>query len=538
MASSIGHRSIRRIAAPLVAAWLILCPVPASAQEGATPPSIASGGLSALPPAIPTTPGIQPVQYTVDPSTDYQSAPTAPIYQSPYGQANSPYRAETSQQAYQSLASHYDDLATGPKQYADYAPEGYYPLDYQEAPGANPYQLLAPAPAINPEDFDRLVIRGPVPGSFLVPGTGTAFRFSGFVRMGANYDFDPIGTPDLFVTRTIPVPETVGQNANYSARPTRISLDTWTPTDYNDWVVHTFVQFDFLSGNPPAVGSSSNPRLRFAFIDFGYFRVGQDTTVFMDPSVFPRTADFQGPNGIVNSRQGLGRVTLPIGDNAFIAAALEQPFSDITTDNLGVNVQDIPDFTAHIRYQRDLWHLQAASIVRSIGFRETGDEVTRRAGWGVNLTGSVHPWAVLTGTNPLRDPDPTPLSRSRVLLQFAVGSGIGRYIQDTSGIGLDGAVTASGGFETLGINSMTASYEHWWANRWMTNVTYSNVNVDSSDAMPGSSFAGSDYVATSLWYIPVRNMSLGIEYLWGRRENQDGQSGRADRIQTVFQYNF
>lgn len=477
---------------------------------------------------------IQPAQYLVDPATDYQSAsfdPFDPLIESDIGQ-------NYSMMAYQSLASHYDDLATGPKQYADYAPEGFYPLDYQEAPGASLYTRLTPAPAISQDDFDRLVIRGPVPGSFMVPGTPTSIRLSGFVRMGANYDFQPVGTPDLFVTRTIPVPQTPGQNVNYSARPTRISLDTWTPTTHNDWVVHTFVQFDFLSGNPPAVGSSSNPRLRFAFVDYGYFRVGQDTTVFMDASVFPRTADFQGPNGIVNSRQGLGRITLPVSENVFVAAALEQPFSDITTNGLGTNVQDIPDFTTHLRYQRDLWHLQAAAIVRSIGYRPTGEEVDRRAGWGVNLTGSLLPWAILKGENPLRDTDPQPFTRSRVLLQFAVGSGIGRYIQDTSGIGLDGAVTANGGFETLGIRSMTASYEHWWAERWMTNVTYSNVQVDSSNAMPGSSFAGSDYVATSLWYVPVRNASIGIEYLWGRRENQNRESGTANRIQTVFQYNF
>ncbi len=80
--------------------------------------------------------------------------------------------------------------------------------------------------------------------------------------------------------------------------------------------------------------------------------------------------------------------------------------------------------------------------MRSIGYRPTGEEVDRRAGWGVNLTGSLLPWAILKGENPLRDTDPQPITRSRVLLQFAVGSGIGRYIQDTSGIGLDGAVTA------------------------------------------------------------------------------------------------
>jgi hypothetical protein len=45
-------------------------------------------------------------------------------------------------------------------------------------------------------------------------------------------------------------------------------------------------------------------------------------------------------------------------------------------------------------------------------------------------------------------------------------------------------------------------------------------------------------VAASLWYIPFRNMSLGIEHLWGERENLNGDRGRARRLNDLAQYNF
>jgi len=80
--------------------------------------------------------------------------------------------------------------------------------------------------------------------------------------------------------------------------------------------------------------------------------------VFMDPSSFPRMADFQGPNGIVNSRQGLVRITLPITERVHWAMAAEQPFSNITTFGQGTNVQDVPDFTSHLRYDADRVHFQ------------------------------------------------------------------------------------------------------------------------------------------------------------------------------------
>jgi hypothetical protein len=45
-------------------------------------------------------------------------------------------------------------------------------------------------------------------------------------------------------------------------------------------------------------------------------------------------------------------------------------------------------------------------------------------------------------------------------------------------------------------------------------------------------------VAASLWYIPFRNMSLGLEYLYGQRKNLNGQWGDANRINMLAQYNF
>jgi len=430
----------------------------------------------------------------------------------------------------------------GPRPYADYAPPGFYPEDYQEAPGVSEFMpITAPAP-VTAEERQKFVTRGLFPGSFLVPGSNTSFRFSGFVRLGETFDFNPIGSVDTFVTNSIPVdPVSQGQrqNMNFSARPTRLTLDSWTPTSLNDWNVHTFIQFDFFSGNPPAVGSSSNPRLRFAFVDFGYFRIGQDTTVFMDPASFPRTVDFQGPDGLVNVRQWLARVTVPLTDRLFWAAAVEQPFSDITTVGNGDSrIQDVPDITTHLRYEADLGHVQVSSILRTIGYQPAVGSATSDTGWGMNLTANYRPWAALLGSNLAGNSNPTGLERCRVLLQYGFGSGINRYIQDTSGQGLDGAVDSNGVFHTLYGQGWTVSYEHWFNEKWLINSTYSDVSVGHTDAQPGSTYAGAKYLANSLWWIPVRNMSIGIEYLYGERHNVDGQLGEARRIQSVFQYNF
>jgi hypothetical protein len=432
--------------------------------------------------------------------------------------------------------------AIGPHQYADYAPYGFEARDTDEgqAPGVPEFTpITAPVP-VTAAELEKFVTRGLGPGSFLVPGTNTSMRLRGFVRLTGLYDFNPIGSRDIFVPNTIPVPQETGQNHNFTARPSRIGLDTWTPTPFFDWNVHTFIEADFFNGPAQAVGGGGNPfRLRFAFVDFGYFRVGQQNSVFMDGNAFPNTVDFQGPAGVANLRRPTIRVTVPLADQLFWAGGIEQPFSDITTNGQGTPVQDIPDFATHLRYESDYGHLQLSGIVRSIEFRPTDGETTRRAGWGLSASTVFHPWALLLCSDPVRKNNPNGLERSRILLQYSFGWGIGRYISDTAGLGLDGQVDqANRSFDTVYVAGWTASYEHWFTEKCLANFTYSAVQAASVDGQPGSTYVGAKYLATSLWYVPIPRMSLGVEYLWGQRENLNEQQGRANRVNALLQYNF
>jgi hypothetical protein len=402
------------------------------------------------------------------------------------------------------------------------------------------FTFIPPPVPVTPEERERFVVRGIFPGSFLVPGTNTSFRLRGFVRLTGLYDFDPIGSRDDFVTNTIPVPQQVGQNQNFSARYSRFAVETWTPTPIHEWTLHTFIEADFFNGPNQAVGGGGNPfRLRHAFVDYGYFRIGQQNTVFMDGNAWPNTVDFAGPRGLLNQRRPSARMTVPLADQLFWATGIEGPFSDITTNGLGTNVQNIPDFANHLRYESDLGHVQLSSVLRAIGYRPMFGEVTRRGGWGLSASTVFHPWAMLIGSNPVRKDNPTGLERSRILLMYNFGWGIGRYIQDTAGLGLDGQVDpATGAFDTVYAVGWSASYEHWFNERWLTNVTYSPTLVGSTPGQLGSTYTGAKYLTAALWFIPIRNMSIGAEYVWGERENLDEQQGRADRVNALFQYNF
>jgi hypothetical protein len=436
--------------------------------------------------------------------------------------------------------AYYETPITSPRSVDEYAPPGYEARDQQLGPGAPEFTPITPPPELTPGEAAKFVSRGIMPGSFLVPGTDTSFRIRGFVRLMGLYDFDPIGSRDSFVPNTIPVPQSTGENYNMSARMSRIGTETWTPTPVFDWTVHTFIEGDFFNGADQAAGGGGNPfRLRHAFVDFGYFRVGQQNTVFMDVSTWPSVVDFQGPAGWVNARRPGARMTIPLFDKLFWAVGVEQPFSDITTNGLGTPVQDVPDFATHLRYEGDYGHFQLSGIARAIGYRPTDEGTTLETGYGLSAGTTFHPWAYLFGGNPVHKDNPTALERCRFIGQYTVGRGIGRYIQDTAAQGLDGQVDpATGEFSVLYETAFLVSYEHWYTERWMSNFTYSQTLVVSNDDQPVTTYAGGKYLAASLWYIPFRNMSLGIEYLWGQRKNIDDERGQANRINALVQYNF
>ncbi len=535
-----------------------LGPAPLRADEPKLQPQLAGGfgppvhlppsavlPASAVQPERNIAPGPQSfVDATLQPPADYappgmqprgmQDAPGVPAYQSEYERYSEPIPE------YVYDPDYYYDPYREVHQLADYAPPGYETRDYQSAPGDPEYTPVSPPVRVTQEEREKFVVGGIMPGSFLAPGTNTSFRLRGFVRLAALYDLDPIGLRDAFVPNTIPVPQTEGDNFNMSGRISRFALESWTPTDWCERTIHTFIEGDFFNGADQAVGGGGNPfRLRHAFFDVGWFRFGQQNSVFMDGTNWPSLVDFQGPNSWVNQRQPSARMTVPITERLFWATSMERPFSNIATNGLGDQVQDVPDFATHVRFEADRGHLQISGLVRSIGFEPTGGVVTRQAGSGISGSAVFHPWAFILGTDPVHDEYQSGLTRSRILLQLTWGAGIARYINDLTGQSLDGQVDPlTGNFDTVNVTAWNASYEHWFSERWLANATYAQVDASSNPNQPAGTYDRGQYLAASVWWIPVARLSFGIEYIWGERRNLDGQSAQANRIHGLFQYNF
>jgi hypothetical protein len=79
---------------------------------------------------------------------------------------------------------------------------------------------------------------------------------------------------------------------------------------------------------------------------------------------------------------------------------------------------------------------------------------------------------------------------------------------------------------------------NWYA-KWTSTVGYSMLDIDNSNAQSPSAFKKGQYALANLLYYPAKNVFLGPEIQWGKRENfSDGFTSDDFRIQFSAKYNF
>ncbi len=357
------------------------------------------------------------------------------------------------------------------------------------------------------------------PGSFRVPGTNAAIKFGGFVKMSVVGSFDALGSDDRFVVATIPVDaESSGEDArtSLSAQQSRINLDLRQSTGNGN--LRAFMEGDFA-------GENESARLRHAFGQFRTILAGQTWSTLVDRQALPEELDFEGLSGRIRLRQAQIRWMPALGERLSLALALEDPDPDVTN---GDGVSQVPDFIGSIRWHRGSRHVQGALLLRQIRAQPADDPGDSQSefGWGLSWSGKIK----VSKRN----------DRDHFLFQLNLGDGIGRYINDLGAEGGQDAVIDpdTGAMETLQALGMYAAYNHWWSERFRSTFVYSKVYVDNLDIQRDDAYKTTDRVTGNLLFSPVPRADLGLELLWGRKENKDGQTGEAKQIQFAWIYRY
>ncbi len=361
--------------------------------------------------------------------------------------------------------------------------------------------------------------------NFKIPKTDTVLTVSGFIRASAIHDFDQIESPTKFVTKDIVVNgQPAGQpdsRTTFTANASRFVLGSTTPTERGK--LSTFFSWDF---NANTTSSAASLRMRQAWGELenavfgGDLRVGQVWTSWDDLSVLPETMDFEGPNGSQQGRQPLIRWARDYGENYTLWVSLEDPDYSIT--NADNTPTAWPDTVVSLNWHDDWGHINPALIGRDLRGEDLTGGTDSTFGWGAQLAGIIKL--------------PMLADKDNLKFQMVYGKGIGSYNNDG---GFDDAIFNAGGdLETIDSFQGFGAYQHWWTTNLRSNAVFGWVNVDNISEQSADSLDRTLYAAGNLVWSPLKQVDVGMEYLWGQRRNMNGDDGNSSRIQFTAKYLF
>lgn len=303
-----------------------------------------------------------------------------------------------------------------------------------------------------------------------------------------------------------------------SVRQSSLGLRATLPTSLG--LVKTDLAFDLFGTD----GSTSIHWLR-AWAELGAWGAGQTDSNFMDIDAFPNVIDYWGPPGIVFLRNPQLRYTGEAGEGLAWAVSLEAPSAAIDTGKiaqvdpaLGAGVAPhnrLPDLVGSLRMERDWGHVKAAAIVRQLGFQTTttasGNPSGHRTGYGLNASGALKVAA-----------------RDTLSWGLVGGKGIASYMNDG---GTD--IAPGAGLRAEAVTSL--GWHVYWGHAWREDLTsalgYSQHRQDNTAGQAGDALHTGSYASANLLYTLTRNVLVGGEVIWGRRENKDGAAASASRFQ-------
>jgi hypothetical protein len=357
-------------------------------------------------------------------------------------------------------------------------------------------------------------------GFFQLPGTQTILKIGGYFKSDFIQDLKPPGNTDAFVPSSFPVPQIGGvYNSTVSIRPTRLNLDFRIPnTKAGD--VRFYLESDFFGTNP------TTPRLRHAYAQVANFLVGQTFTNFMDPDAFADTLDFQGPNGMVSLKNPQFRYGFALTPSMTLHLSVEKASSDVlfTTPQFTSQPNSpAPDGAIRLRQEFERGHFQVAAIFRDIAAFLPNGKTGTVFGWGINTS-------VVFRT----------LGKDNLIFAVAAGHGISRYIQDTSGLGIDAEPASPGNphLEATPAVGVQGAYQHYWRKKLRSSAVYSYAAVNNTDLAKPATYNHATYNGANLIWNPIGSLDVGGEFLYGWKMLQNGQKANDPRIQFSTKYSF
>lgn len=356
---------------------------------------------------------------------------------------------------------------------------------------------------------------------------GRAFVRIGFVAVVSGMVTSKrIGTPTWFVTSAIPVDWEPYHSSNAQFAMTANASSIWLDIRARTPLAPLRLVFN-TSFAQPAPGFGFHPN--HAYAQFGGLLFGFTDSAFMDPDATPFTLDFEGPNAIAYAKHAVLAYTFSLvrrtNARLNLTISIEQPLASARAP---IGYEDrffTPDGILALRFESRFGHLQLAGIARGLGLQSAaGRDNFYAFAYGGALTGSLRLWR---GAN--------------LVAGIVGGNGIGVYINDLGNFDTDAFIDAKENLSPLPVMSAYGGLTVHWTQILRSTLSYGYVILDDRShqrELGGDGFRRSHYAAINLVCKPTKNITFGIEGLFGERRTVDGRDGQAFRGQATFAFSY
>ncbi|MDE6648417.1 MAG: hypothetical protein K2K45_00630 [Muribaculaceae bacterium] len=248
---------------------------------------------------------------------------------------------------------------------------------------------------------------------------------------------------------------------------------------------------------------------------------GYTNSLFTDAAAEPMTIDFEGPNGYPFMTLFTAYWEQNFTKDFSGAIGIDAPSSSMTTDASTATVnQRIPAVPLYLQYS---WndgssHVRLSGLIRPLQYRNLAEGTNSTAvGGGIQLSGMSKVVGNLSAN-----------------FNAAYGRGIGSYLQDDNGLGMDAVATGEAGhMETVKTFGVTGGLSYSFSPKVSTNLTYSHLvnSFPDNAVVSADKYRYGDYVAANVIYNINKFVSAGIEYDYGHRKDFNGEGLHANRLQ-------
>jgi len=355
----------------------------------------------------------------------------------------------------------------------------------------------------------------------------TTINFHGFIKVDTMFTEYNDGIPpvsaidDFYIPALVPtrapgsINTSEGVQFNSHAKQSRFNIGTSTVLA-NGEKITGFIEMDFGPGNAPSNGESTTNRsgvdLRHAVISYGKWKFGQTWTNALNGSAIAETLDFFAlSEGMIDTRQMQVRYT-----NGPLSISLENP--ETTVGRIQTNDSSVPDLIARYSFKGDWGNVSVAGIARQLKYKDGANVDSSENAGGISISGRINA-----------------AGRDDIRFTVTSGKGLGRYI----GLALnpDAYVDENNELATIDQTAANIGYRHFWSKTTRSTLGYAIYDADA-DAAAGVYNTKSQSIHANLLFSPMPKLTLGGEYIYGKLEKSNGNTGDMNRLQFSAKYSF